>query len=208
MRVSIAIMAHPKRRGWAEELSRELSAPIAWDTDNTEWHTGAEAWSLRDPRADWHLVVQDDAVLTPGAVGRMAAELSTRDHAGPVSLYVGTGRPRSEKVRAYVAQATGWFEMPWLNWGVAVALPVRDIDHMLSDVADHRSAYDVRISRWYESRSLSTLYAWPCLADHRDDGSLLGHDVGPYPRRARSLEGRPNGLDSIGHCGRPRRPGN
>lgn len=187
MKVSVAIMAHPRRREWAESLAAETGARIAWDTNNDEWTTGARAWSLRDPSADWHLVVQDDAVLARDALTQMASELSTRDHCGPVSLYVGTARPRAEKVRRYVAQASGWFTMPWLNWGVAVALPTTDVDRMLSDVDDQKWAYDVRISKWYEAQGIPTLYAWPCLADHRDAGSLLGHDVGRLPRRARSF---------------------
>jgi len=76
------------------------------------------------------------------------------------------------------------------NWGVAVALPTDHIDSMLSEVDRQRWAYDVRISKWYESRGIPTLYAWPCLADHRDEGSLLGHDVGGHPRRARSFADR------------------
>ena len=188
--ISVAIMAHPKRREWAEALAAETGGQIAWDTNDDEWTTGAAAWRLRDPSADWHLVVQDDAVLAQNAVERMAAELSTRDHRGPVSLYVGTSRPRAEKVRRYVDKATGWFTMPWLNWGVAVALPADHIDSMLSEVDGQRWAYDVRISKWYESRGIPTLYSWPCLADHRDRGSLLGHDVGGHPRRARSFADR------------------
>jgi len=182
--VSISIMAHPARKEWALELSRKLDAPISWDQDGVEWDTGARAWEMFDPSASWHLVVQDDALICRDLRSRLSA-LTGLDHQGPVSLYLGTGKPTSRQpyVRRAITQASGnWIELPWLLWGVAFALPTRHIPRLLAATKHHRSPYDQRISRWYERRGVSTLYTWPSWVDHRDEESLLGH--GGIPRKA------------------------
>ena len=63
MKISYSIMAHPKRKEWAEELARELDCEIYWDNDNTVWHTCRGAWQLADRTSDYHSVIQHDAVL-------------------------------------------------------------------------------------------------------------------------------------------------
>lgn len=62
MKISYSIMAHPKRKEWAEELSKELKCPIYYDTDNTIWNTCKGAWKLATD-SDYHFVIQDDAIL-------------------------------------------------------------------------------------------------------------------------------------------------
>ena len=194
--VSISIMAHPVRKEWALELSRELDAPISWDQGGVEWNTGARAWEMFNPSASWHLVVQDDALICRDLRSRLSEALSGLEHKGPVSLYLGTGKPASKQpiVREAVALANGpWIELPWLLWGVAIVLPTKHIRRMLHSTNKHHSPYDQRISRWYERQGISTLYTWPSLVDHRDDESLLDH--GGVERRAYKWIGRTGGRD-------------
>lgn len=186
MNVSISIMAHPARRAWVTELRDQLGpVPVAWDQRNNEWDTGARAWRLHDPDADWHLVLQDDAILCPNFADRLHTTLEQAP-TGPVSLYIGTGRPRQTQVQRALRDADGSITLPWLLWGVAIALPVAHIPAMLHACRTGHHEYDRRISRWYEQQRTPTWYPCPSLVDHRDEGSLLGHDHGT-PRRAHAL---------------------
>src|SRR5690606_31733722 len=100
-------MAHPARRAWVTELHDQLGpVPAAWDQRNNEWDTGARAWRLHDPDADWHLVLQDDAILCPNFADRLHATLAQAP-TGPVSLYIGTGRPRQTQVQRALRDADG-----------------------------------------------------------------------------------------------------
>ena len=181
MTLSASLMAHERRAPWVDELldSLDRPAPVAWDRHNSVWDTGSRAWELYDPAADWHLVLQDDVLVVPDLLARTEALLDGLEHDGPVSLYIGRGRPRQPAVRRAVAQAQdGWVTMPWLLWGPAIILPTKHIDYMLEACRRGHHEYDRRISHYYERQSIPTLYTLPCLVDHRDDGSLLGHDRG------------------------------
>ena len=70
LRLSASIMAHPTRREFAEELQSQLDrpTPIIYDQEaipssdpRQRWKVGAECWATYEERADWHVVIQDDA---------------------------------------------------------------------------------------------------------------------------------------------------
>src|SRR5690606_3543140 len=109
MILSASVMARERRSLWVSELRGSLDrpVPVAWDRESDVWETGARAWALSDPRADWHLVIQDDVRVVPDLLARMAALLDGLEHRGPVSLYIGRGRPRQAAVRRAVAAAVG-----------------------------------------------------------------------------------------------------
>jgi hypothetical protein len=189
MKISISIMAHPSRAEWVAGLTDRLGdVPVSWDQNGVEWDTGAAAWRLYDPSAEWHVVLQDDALVCDQFMSRLKDVLAEAPQEGPVSLYLGQGRPKSHQpmIRSRTRRADdGWVRLPWLLWGVAVALPVAHIEHMLRVAAKLPIAeYDTRISRVYEicRPGIKVLHSWPSLVDHRDDGSLLGHD--DVPRKA------------------------
>ncbi len=186
MILSASVMAHERRSLWVSELldSLDRPVPVAWDRESDVWETGSRAWALFDPRADWHLVIQDDVRVVPDLLARTAALLDGLEHRGPVSLYIGRGRPRQAAVRRAVADSVGgWVTMPWLLWGPAFALPTAQIPRMLAACRVGSREYDRRISNYFERQHIPTLYTLPCLVDHRDEGSLLGHDRG-VERRA------------------------
>src|SRR5690554_28716 len=71
MKLSVSIMAHRQRQAEAEELQGWLGGDtrIAWDPQpktspdpRQRWVTGRLAWEMHDPTADWHMVIQDDAI--------------------------------------------------------------------------------------------------------------------------------------------------
>jgi len=186
--VDVVVMAHPSRAPQALALARQIDALTAWDERNDEWDNGARAWRTTDPAADWAVVVQDDAVPVPNFRHHLERALAKTPRTG-ISLYVGTGRPRAERVRRAAHEATrqgaSWLECDSLLWGVAIALPAEHVDPMLDWAQHQRQPYDQRISAWYRrSRKQPVRMTWPSLVDHADGPTLVKSGRPAVPRHA------------------------
>lgn len=191
MKCSVAIMAHRKRAAFIPELEAALDrpAPVVWDQQNDRWDTGRRAMLAFDPECDYHLVVQDDAVVCRDLVAGVERALPHIAAGSPMALYIGTVRPWPTAIKQLVAATradTSWITMGQLNWGVAVAVATRHIPTMIewcdkrADVAN----YDKRMSRWFEHQGIRVWYPWPSLVDHRDSPSLVvGRRGGRFAHR-------------------------
>lgn len=184
IKLSVAIMAHPKRARYMEYLQQRLDgrAKIVWDEKNDRWDTGRRS-QLAFPRdATHHIVVQDDALL-PRTGFLDAVEESLRyvpDN--PISFYTGMVRPSATlvtaKVRAVKAANLTWFMMqgPW--WGVTVCTPTKLIPDMIEwgDRHPQIANYDLRMSKYYDTKHIKCYYSIPSLVSHRvgpEDPSLV-----------------------------------
>ena len=212
-KISVSIMAHPSRRDNVELLRYRLGGevPVAWASNAKpsahppqRWATGKRAWQLHDKDADWHVVIQDDAIVCEDFREAMSRALAHRGNAGVVSAYTGTGRPRQMRVRYKLARAEAdgsswWSTTEPLYWGVAVALPVSVIPkmvHWCSNSARRMYNYDTRIGEYARLRDWRTWYTVPSLVDHLDEGSLVGHgpDRNDKSRRAHNYVGDSSAL--------------
>ena len=178
-RVSVAIMAHPRREAFIPELQAALDCPatVVWDDgSNSRWGTGRRALLAYDPDATHHLVLQDDAVIPRDLVAGVEAALDHAPQDVPVCLYVGKVRPYREMVTEYIgrAQDASWLVMDRLNWGVAVVFPTSIIDGLV-EFCDRETIpnYDSRMSKWFEANNMPVWYPWPSLVDHRESPSLV-----------------------------------
>lgn len=190
-RVSVAVMAHPRRAKLVDDLvvdlrSTDVEPQVVWDRQNVEWDTGRRALMAFDRRASHHLIVQDDALVCRDlvrAAGRVALAAGPDR---PVSLYTGRVRPFRGLVadawaEARAAGATA-LELPGPWWGVALMVPTA---HILDLVAwadrrgGHIREYDKRLARWYARAGVAWWHTVPSLVDHRpDEPSLLPGHVG------------------------------
>ena len=185
-------MAHPARKAEAEELQESLDRPveIIYDTNpapssdpRQRWANGRRCWEAHDPSADYHMVIQDDAIACEDLIAGLEIAL---DHLGPeglVSPYTGTGRPDQKNVARALNSAHlrghSWLSTWSLNWGVAIIAPIATISDMLAwcgRSARSRLNYDMRIGRFYRDiLGWRTWYTYPSLVDHRNGESLVGH---------------------------------
>lgn len=185
IRVSVAIMAHPRRAAFVPELQARLDRPaeVVWDDgSNSRWGTGRRALLVYDPAASHHLVIQDDAVIPADLVAGVEAALAHAPGDVPVCLYVGKVRPYREMVTEYVARAdegASWLVMDRLNWGVAVVLPTGMVEAVVA-AGDAQTIpnYDSRMSAFFEAKGIDVWYPWPSLVDHRETPSLVPGRVG------------------------------
>lgn len=189
MKVSVSVMAHPERRERAEQLAECVGAPIFWDLEgpasgNSDrvWRTARGAWELHDPSADYHLVLQDDAIvsadLLPG-VERMLGDFAPTLRP-LVSLYFGTGgssTSRADRTAALARQQNAsWIRSDRLFWGVAIMLPTNRIREMIT-YANQRVGVpdDMRIAGWAKFSRTEVWYPLPSLVDHALVPSLTKH---------------------------------
>lgn len=181
IRVSVAVMAHPNRAGFVEELLTLLDRPpvVVWDQIQNRWDTGKRAMLAYDPEATHHLVIQDDALPCRDLVAGLEEALQVVPEDCPVGLYIGRVRPYgrlvSETVETAARGKAAWVNMEQINWGPGIVVPAPDIPEMIAYVEKRYSDanYDKRISRWFEDRGKLCWYPWPSLVEHRDSPSLV-----------------------------------
>lgn len=188
--VSMALMAHPRRAALVDELRAQVpDAEVVWDKHHSLWDTGRRALLAHDPQADYHVVLQDDAVLCAEFTDGIRHALAAVPDGHPVSFYVGQVRPNEPFVRRQVNAAlkggAPWIVMkgPW--WGVAIAVPTADVPELVEhgDISNLRS-YDVRISDFYNRQGIDCWYTQPSLVDHRADVDSLTTTRRGRPRQA------------------------
>lgn len=189
MRVSASIMAHPDREPMVAEILAALDrpAPVAWDAEGPPsgkgdrvWRTARSAWEMFDPGADFHVLIQDDALVCRDYLAGLERALVHVPECALVSTYLGKGRnvPVRWNRMAEKAQATGssWVRSYTLMWGVSVVVPTVMIPKMI-EWCDRKAGMpdDMRVGRWFQRQKIDTWYTWPSLVDHRPAPSLTKH---------------------------------
>lgn len=197
MNISVTIMGHPKRDASIQQLLIQLvhmpfcDVSVTLDNNNDEWTTGKRALQAGVGKGSWHVVLQDDALLTPDFYENLERAITALDDRSLISLYTGKARPLPERVTAAVNKAADgeFIKSNQLFWGVAIAIPSDHIEPMLEFVEDIELQYDNKVGEFYCQNGLSVYYTIPSLVEHDDDlGSLLdGHGVAPEPRVAHRL---------------------
>ena len=199
MRISIAIMAHPKRGRQAGILYNKLKSmpftqtTLVMDTTNTEWLTGKAALQAHRKPSDWHVVIQDDALLTPNFYENIVGLVESLDVKTIVSLYTGTARPLKDRVIDAVTKAADGdlLQSHQLYWGVGFIIPTDHIEPMLEFVENIELQYDNKVGEFYCQNQLPVYYSMPSLIDHDDDlGTLIaghGKDIDDERRVAHKL---------------------
>lgn len=200
MKITLSIMAHPKRMQQACDLYAKLLTQgfevvnITWDRKNDEWDTGSRALNFGAiTGADWHVVLQDDAILPDNFYTHLVGALEKAPDRTLISLYTGTVRPYKDRVIEAVRKArhlhASWIKHYMLLWGVGIVLPTVHIEPLLEFVEGFKDEkYDIRVGLFYQRNRLPVFYTAPSLVDHNDSlGSLIANDYAPEPRRAHFL---------------------
>lgn len=173
----MAIMAHHKRGEFVLDLQRALDrhATVIWDRRDDRWDTGSRALLAYSKRAEYHLVLQDDAIvcrdLAAGVESALDHLASRTGSPTPMSLYVGTWFRREQQ---FFNGRSSWLVMP-LYWGVGIVLPTRYIEQIVAWGNKHPEIdnYDIRIQQWLHQAGMQVWYPWPSLIDHRLSPSLV-----------------------------------
>lgn len=201
MMITAAVMAHPKRKAQAEALALQLKkypfmdVSISYDTPDAgshqeEWDNGSRAMRAGVGRGDWHVVIQDDAILSPNFYENIVGAVNHVPTKSLISLYTGKPRPLGKRVQTAVNKVKDetWLSYWLLMWGVGLLIPSSHIEPMLDFVADRTEPYDTRIGIFYQRNMLPVYYTMPSLVDHNDNiDSLLEHGKAEGARVAHRL---------------------
>lgn len=202
MQISVTVMAVPSRKLQAEYLAAILryypfsDVSVTYDqeaagTHESEWNNGKNSLLAGVGKGDWHVVIQDDAILTPNFYENIEGAINNVPVKTIISLYTGKARPFPQRVQAAVNKAVDetWLRYILLMWGVGIVIPTSHIKPMLDFVADRTEPYDTRIGIFYQRNRLPVFYTMPSLVDHDDEmgTAIPGHGTKPGARVAHKL---------------------
>lgn len=179
-KVSFAIMAHPSRRRYVDQLVAEVGdMPIAWAEPpfaepgfrEPVWRTQRAAL-LMHTDAPWHCVLQDDVLPCPD----FRARVEELVHGDQLFMLFYRHKRTWKKVNR-VAGLGQDFTMRGGLLGPALVFPTERIDDLIAfcDQMDPGLGSDDRIKVWARERGVDTYVPIPSLVDHRVGPSLVGH---------------------------------
>ena len=189
MKVSAAIMAHPDRAEMVADLRFRLDRvpAIHWDpggppsgNGDRVWSVARAAWLKYDPAADYHVLIQDDAIACKHLLAGIEAALDHVPAGSILSPYLGTGRMATARwdhlERVADAAGAAFIRADRVMWGVCLVVPTVDISDMIA-WCDRKGGVpdDMRVSGWAQRNDREVWYTWPSLVDHRTVPSLTKH---------------------------------
>jgi hypothetical protein len=198
MKISAAIMAHESRINRIDYLLETLGdVPVFMDYGKIgdpgnlgPWGNAKRAWKAFDPKADFHMVVQDDVVFGKRFIERLVGLLSKYGPEYAYCLFANANGPqKDDEFRTALKRPQGIIIHKELYSAVAVALPTGIIKKMIpfADKAEYdrgRGTWlddDARISEYLKHIEMKVIYPIPSLVNHNKRlNSLigLGHNRG------------------------------
>jgi hypothetical protein len=189
--VSIAIMAHPERAAWVDELRAELGpVPVAWARPpwatvrdrGPVWRTCREAMLLHAD-APYHCVLQDDTVLGADFRARLECMVEAGEYIYCLFWRPHHGYPMEATIARRLERVGHFTKLGGSMFGVGMVYPTRYIaDIVAFGDRQGRAADDMRVRGWAIANQVETYVPLPSLVDHRGDRSL--HDPNLPIRKA------------------------
>ena len=180
MKISIGVVADARRAGVGVALAEQVGADWISVDDGTagcaQNHAAVWKWH-RDNPADWHVVLEDDAVPVDGFRDQLTQALQAAP-APIVSLYLGRGYI-DDRATAAVLTRADLLDTNWLvtQGGIrhAVALAVRAdlLPALVDNLPTRDQAIDRTLSLWARRDGHQVAYSNPSLVDHADGESLV-----------------------------------
>lgn len=172
MKLSISIMMHPSRAEFLPYLKSKLGdVPVSIDTGQGLIWNCRNAWTMFDPTADYHVVIQDDCIICDDFYN-LACQSIEKANGLAVSFFYSQSKfyNKFKKERA----ETGAIVKKGLYGGLAICLPTKLINEMLACYDTQRIPYDdLRIGRFLMSKKIDIYAPFPTLVDHRQNHMSL-----------------------------------
>ena len=186
IKLSISVMAHPSRARHFDFLAEKLQFPVSRfciDQQNNLLENSKRSWRAHDPNADFHCVVQDDAVPVDNFRERAAAFITDQEE-----RRIKAGRPaqgynfflKQDQHLTPLWPKDGAYHDNVTRAGIAICLPVAHIAPMLVEFDRQKSRHDDdRISEYCKRNGIKILFPVPSLVNHRiDQPSLANNPIG------------------------------
>ena len=184
MKLSISVMAHPSRQENFEYLKSKLGdVPFSIDYKSEgEWTNCKRAWMMFDPAAEWHVVIQDDAIIPNNFIKLAEDVIDKAKEILKVEDYVCNfyfGRNRASTPIGDEAIKVGYWINGYPKWGVAICIQTKFIKEMIAfgdklHGPDYGTKDDARIAKFIGSKKMRVYFPMPSIIDHRHGKSLVG----------------------------------
>lgn len=185
VRVSCAVMAHPRRAAAATALAAslpELGATVVLDPNPdgppATLRTAAEAWAAVPDGATHHVVLQDDATPCAGFAEALQGLLGLRPDL-PISLHTEWGSGSATMVRWAALSGGGLVRcVDEYVPTVGLVLPARlarELGEFARTWPDRELPDDVAVARFLAEKGVPPYVASPNLVEHDGDLSLVGN---------------------------------
>lgn len=179
--VSAAVMTHPDREAEVRrfvERHPELDLRIAVDPDPGRGHslgTALLAWSMVEPGATHHLVLQDDVILCEGFVDLMVAAVRTHPDAA-VSMFAEWGARAGTLVRLALLRGQGYAAVadPYIPTQ-ALVLPAAQAADFAEKGRTATEPDDIALLNHLRRTGTRSVVVAPNLVQHQDRPSLTGN---------------------------------
>lgn len=183
-------MATPARKEFVDLLKSRLGdIPVSYDVGLGIWDNRVNAMLSYEDDADFHCVLQDDAIPCTDFYNEVKKVVVDKNKA--YSLYFGNRKNMISTAKQ--ADINGGIDMKWVSWGVAIVLPTRIIVDLIKYWEDRKELIrhdDTRIAKYLEKIGMITHYPMPSLVDHRHElKSLMESNEGIKIRKAYKFKG-------------------
>lgn len=173
-------MAHPSREKFFPDLKRLLGNEVPFAIDHKSagvWPNCRQAWMLYDPTAEYHVVIQDDAIVCEGFMGRALKVIEQSGGDKAISFYFGRRGNQTEQAARDLKRGFSLRVAP--TWGVAICLRTEWIQEMLEFAGKLSNPQDdYRIGAFLRHKKIMTYFPMPSLVDHRKHEKSLVGDPG------------------------------
>lgn len=174
--ISIAIMSVPSRKQNVLVLRKSLTplrVTVFEDLNHNLWRNAFRAWLCHSE--EWHMVIQDDALLCPGFVNQVQEILSTN----PYKMYTFyQSHCLLPEIQQAYAEQYSFLLLNRIRGCVATLLHSSLIPDMLFFTRKilplHPLQDDERVSDWMESAHILACLPIPELVEHTGKKSIIG----------------------------------
>jgi len=178
-------MAHPDRAYLIDSLYKKLlpiESKVVWDEKNNIWDTCRRAWLTHDAQSDYHLVIQDDALIGKLFHFRLMKLLEPGLDV-IYSLYLGNRKRFHEAVKPIIRAGGGTFISKNIHHEIALIFPVKRIEPMIKFCDLKKPDTDKVINEYVNSENLKVYFPLPTLVDHLNVKSLHNLNKSPIETR-------------------------
>ena len=174
-------MMHPKRFKYLPYLVGKLGdVRISVDKINNIWNTSRRAWLMYDSKAEYHIVIQDDAIIGKDFIKK--AEAMMKEDA-IYNFYIGRPRFYHQVLKAKKEDKKFLIQRN-LHHEIAFGMRTNRIDEMIKFVEKIDPDSDRCINGYVRAKKLKVIFPMPSLIDHRNEDTLHNLNKGSYKKKA------------------------
>jgi hypothetical protein len=173
---SVSIMAFHTREPFFNYLKGVFGDDVPFAIDDGSkgiWKNCSDAWRLYDPKAEYHIVIQDDAIIGKDFFSKVMDIITKKEKDGDFIFSFYADQMMGAKVTAARNRKRDCVISGMIFNEVALCMKTKHISDMIKWCDERGSETDQDIWKWAHLRRIKILYPIPSLIDHRPGESIF-----------------------------------